>query len=247
MNKLSRLLVLGFVIAFAGACATPQPGSPPTGNPGELVTQFEAKLTQARSSQVDVLAPGLFNEAQSAFMKAKQGLDRGAKLTDIQEYVAEGSASLKKAEEIAQVSRTILGETNKASDKALKVGADRLGEPYMDVEKQYLKLTKAIENDNLSYAQKNAAEVQAAFRDLEIMAIKNNAIGNARQMMADADKANLQKIAPTAYNDAASGPERRRCLYRPEPLCSGNDQPEGRPCGVHGAADDKHRRRQHQI
>jgi OOP family OmpA-OmpF porin len=202
MNKLSRLLVLGFVIAFAGACATPQPGSPPTGNPGELVTQFEAKLTQARSNQVDVLAPGLFNEAQSAFMKAKQGLDRGAKLTDIQEYVAQGSASLKKAEEIAQVSRTILGETNKARDKALKVGADRLGEPYMDVEKQYLKLTKAIENDNLSYAQKNAAEVQADFRNLEIMAIKNDAIGNARQMMADADKANLQKIAPTAYNDA---------------------------------------------
>ena len=63
-------------------------------------------------------------------MKAKQGLDKGAKLSDIQEYVAEGNASLKKAEEIAQVSRTILGETNKARDKALKVGADKLGEPY---------------------------------------------------------------------------------------------------------------------
>jgi outer membrane protein OmpA-like peptidoglycan-associated protein len=34
------------------------------------------------------------------------------------------------------------------------------------------------------------------------MAIKNNAIGNARKMMADADKSKVQKIAPTAYNDA---------------------------------------------
>jgi outer membrane protein OmpA-like peptidoglycan-associated protein len=202
MNKAFRFLLLGFVLAFAGACATPQPGSMPTGNPGALVEQLEAELTRARSNQVDVLAPGLFNDAQSAFMNAKQGLDKGAKLTDIQKYVADGSASLKKAEEIAQVSRTILGETNKARDKALKVGADKLGEPYMDVEDQYLKLTKAIENDNLSYAQKNAAEVQAAFRDLEIMAIKDTAIGNARKMMADADKAKVQKIAPTAYNDA---------------------------------------------
>ena len=202
MNKPFRFLLLVFVLGFAGACATPQPGGMPTGNPGALVEQLEAALTSARSNQVDVLAPGLFNDAQSAFMKAKQGLDKGAKLTDIQEYVAQGSASLKKAEEIAQVSRTILGETNKARDKALKVGADRLGEPYMDVEKQYLKLTKAIENDNLSYAQKNAADVQAAFRDLEIMAIKNSAIGNARKMMADADKARVQKIAPAAYNDA---------------------------------------------
>ena len=202
MNKPFGFLVLGFVLAFAGACATPQSGGMPTGNPGELVKQFEADLVTARSNQVDVLAPGLFKDAQSAFMKAKQSLDKGAKLSDIQKYVAEGSASLKKAEEIAQVSRTILGETNKARDKALKVGADRLGEPYMDVEKQYLKLTKAIENDNLSYAQKNAATVQAAFRGVEIMAIKNNAIGNARKMMADADKSKVQKIAPTAYNDA---------------------------------------------
>ena len=202
MNKPFRFLLLGFVLAFAGACATPQPGGMPTGNPGALVEQLEAELTRARSNQVDVLAPGLFNDAQSSFMKAKKGLDKGAELADIQEYVAEGSASLKKAEEIAQVSRTILGETNKARDKALKVGADKLGEPYMDVENQYLKLTKAIESDNLSYAQKNAAEVQAAFRDLEIMAIKDTAIGNARKMMADADKAKVQKIAPTAYEDA---------------------------------------------
>jgi OOP family OmpA-OmpF porin len=202
MNKQIRFLLLGIAMAFIGACATPQTGGVPAGNPGDLVRQLDADLTRARSNQVDVLAPGLFNDAQSAFMKAKQSLDRGAKLTDIREYVAEGSASLKKAEEIAQVSRTILGETNNAREKALKVGADKLGEPYMDVEKKYLKLTKSIENDNLSYAQKNAADVQAAFRDVEIMAIKNNALSNARNMMAAAEKAKIQKIAPLAYGAA---------------------------------------------
>ena len=95
-----------------------------------------------------------------------------------------------------------MGETNEARGKALKVGADKLGKPYMDVEKQYLKLTTAIENDNLSYAQKHAAEVQAGFREVEIMAIKSNALGNARKMMADADKAKLHKIAPMAYRAA---------------------------------------------
>jgi OmpA-OmpF porin, OOP family len=65
------------------------------------------------------------------------------------------------------------------------VGADRLGEPYMAVERKYLKITKSIENDNLSYAQKNAMEVKGAFRKLEIMAIKKSALGNARKMMAE--------------------------------------------------------------
>ena len=149
-----------------------------------------------------MLAPGLFEEAQSSFNKAQKALDSGAKLSSIGEYVTAGNNSLKKAEEISQVSRTILGETNKAREKALKVGADKLGEPYMEVNEQYLKLTKSIENDNLSYAQANADKVQAAFRDLEIMAIKDTALGNARRMMAEAEKAKIQKLAPQSYNDA---------------------------------------------
>lgn len=198
----NQFWVLILVFTVFSACATAPPASVSMDNPEQQVGQLEADLTAARTHQVNVLAPGLFKEAQSAFMKARQTLDKGAKLSDISTYVAEGNASLKQAEEIAQVSRTILGKTNDARDKALKVGADRLGEPYMDVEKKYLKLTKSIENDNLSYAQKNADSVQAAFRDLEIMAIKNNALGNARMIMADAEKAKLQKIAPTSYGAA---------------------------------------------
>ena len=202
MKKQNRLLLLGFFLAFISACATTQPATVPTGNPEKLVSQLEADLADARANQVDVLAPGLFAEAQSSFNKAKKALDGGAKLSSIGQYVSDGNDSLKKAEEIAQVSRTILGDTNEARDKALKVGADKLGKPYDEVNDQYLALTKAIENDNLSYAQKNAAKVQAAFRDVEIMAIKDTALGNARQMMAEAEKAKIEKIAPRAYNDA---------------------------------------------
>ena len=202
MKKRFRFLFFGLVLVSVVVCSTTQAPAASSGNPEQLVNQLEADLATARANQVDVLSPGLYREALSAFIKAKQSLEKGAKLSAISDYVAQGNASLKKAEEIAQVSRTILGETNQARDNALKVGADRLGEPYMKVEKQYLKLTKAIENDNLSYAQKNAAEVQAAFRDVEIMAIKDSYLGDARKMMADADKARVQKIAPTAYNDA---------------------------------------------
>ncbi len=202
MKKRFRFLFFGLVLVSVVVCSTTQAPAASSGNPEQLVNQLDADLATARANQVDVLSPGLYREALSAFIKAKQSLEKGAKLSAINDYVVQGNTSLKKAEEIAQVSRTILGETNKARDNALKVGADRLGEPYMKVEKRYLKLTKAIENDNLSYAQKNAAEVRAAFRDLEIMAIKNSAIGDARKMMADADKARIQKTAPTAYNDA---------------------------------------------
>ena len=202
MMTTNRIFLLFSVFFIVSACASAQMASNPTNNPEQWVSQLEADLADARSQDVNVLSPGLYDQAQSSLLTAKQALERGGKLSAIEKDVAEGNDSLKKAEEIAQVSRTILGETNNARTKALKVGADRLGEPYMAVERQYLKLTKSIENDNLSYAQKNALEVQGAFRKLEIMAIKKSALGNARKMMADADKAKLQKIAPSAYGVA---------------------------------------------
>ncbi len=172
------------------------------GSPGEMVKNLENRLQSARSNQVNVLAPGLFEDAQSAFMKAGQGLEKGAKLSSIQENISDGNASLDKAEEIAQVSRTILPETIKARDKALAVNADRLDKPYMEVENQFLRLTRAIEKDNLSYAQKNAPGVAADFRKLEIMAIKDAALGEARKMMADAKENDFEDIVPAAYEDA---------------------------------------------
>jgi OmpA-OmpF porin, OOP family len=202
MKKQIHFLFLSLILAFAGACATTPLESVPTGNPGQLVSQLEADLASAKSNQVDVLAPKSYKDAQSASMKAKEALERGARISSISDHVAEGRAHLKRAEETAQVSRTVLAQTNQARDRALKAGAERLGEPYLDVEREYLRLTQAIENDNLSYAQNNAGRIQAAFVRLEILAIKNNALGNARNMMLEADRANIQRIAPVAYNDA---------------------------------------------
>jgi OmpA-OmpF porin, OOP family len=198
----NRRICLGILLIFMSACATPQSANMATGNPEQLVNQLETDLATARSNQLDVLAPNWFSKAQSSYAKAKTALQERAKLSDIGEYVAEANVSLKKAEETAQVSRAILGSANEARQKALKVGADKLGEPYMKVENQYLSLTQAIENNNMSYAQKNAAKVQAAFRDVEIMAIKHNALAGVRKMLTEAEKAKIQKAAPIAYADA---------------------------------------------
>ena len=202
MGKRIRFLLVPLFLVITVACATTQPEVATTGSPAQLVQELEAALAAAKANQVDVLAPGSFNSAQSSYLKAKQALESGARITTISDYVAEGTAGLKKAEELAQVSRTILGQVNEAREKALKVGADQLGEPFTAVENEYLKLTRAIENDNLSYAQRNAATVQAGFRNVEIMAIKHNALKDARQMMAQADQARIQRIAPTAHKEA---------------------------------------------
>lgn len=197
-----RYLLFVTLAMSVATLATPWAGAATTGNPGQIVNQLEADLAAAQANQVDVLSPAFYKEAQDELMKARRSLEKGAKISAISKSVSEGSASLKRAEEIAQVSRTILRETIAARDKALDVQADKLGEPYRKVEEDFLNLTRAIERDNLSYAQQYAGKVSDGFRQLEIMAIKAGAIGNARQLMAEADKTRVQKSAPSAYSDA---------------------------------------------
>jgi outer membrane protein OmpA-like peptidoglycan-associated protein len=203
MKKSTLLLFGGLLMMVLQACATSPPTTSESGNPGALIEQFEQEIDAARQASVDVLAPAMFKSAAGSLDKAKQGLARGAKLSTITADISAGRATLQNAEEIAEVSRTILRNTNAARDKALKAGAEKLGQPYTEVNNQYLALTRAIENDNLSYAQKNAAKVQAVFREVEIMAIKHNALGDARQRMADVERTKIANVAPRAYADAA--------------------------------------------
>jgi outer membrane protein OmpA-like peptidoglycan-associated protein len=202
MINTKQIYFLGFILLMAAACATPQPGIITLDQSEALVNQLETELAAARANEVNVLAPGAFNEAESAFMKARQTLEKNGKPDDISEYVAEGYDGLKEAEEIAGEARSVLGQVNEARNKALEAGADQLGKPYTVVEDQYLKLTQAIKNDNLSYAQKHAAAVQASYGNIEIAAIKSNVLGNARKIMVEADEAKVQKLVPTAYADA---------------------------------------------
>jgi len=202
MNNHYRFLVFLLVLLVSNACATRQLESIPGQDPLQLVNQLKSDLATAQDQKVDTLAPGLYREAQAAYVKAQKALDKGAKLTTIKDHVGRGRARLDEAEEVAQISRTILGQTNQARTKAMKVGAEKLGEPFQNAEEKYLKLTSAIEKDNLSYAQSKAGQVQAAYGELEIMAIKNNALGKTREIMATAEKTKLQKIVPKAYDDA---------------------------------------------
>jgi outer membrane protein OmpA-like peptidoglycan-associated protein len=201
MNK-KQFFILGIVLLVLTACATPQSGVAPSGNYGQLVNQLKSDLEAARANRVHLLAPGYFSEAESAFKRAGQVLEGEGKPADISKYVAQGNASLEKAKETARIAGDILDLLNEARRKALEAGGDQMGKPYAEVETQYQRLARAIENDNVGYAQKHSAAVEAAYRHVEIAAIKSNVLGNVRKIMAEAEVSKVQKLVPTAYNDA---------------------------------------------
>ena len=167
-----------------------------TVNPAEEVNRFDSEISNAQRNQLNVLAPTSFAKAEAYLNDAKKALKSGDKLSEILEPIASGRAQLKNAEEMAQVARTTLPNAIKARELARAAGATTLGEDYVRAEEQFLKLTKAIENNDLKYAQNNGEKVAAAFDQLEVRAIKEQTLGEARKLIKQAEEEGARKLTP---------------------------------------------------
>lgn len=201
-KNISVAVLFSVLIWFLSGCATGGLKIEPIStseNPMEHINRLDNDIGNARKNQVNVLAPTWFAKAETSLNDAQKVLNRGGELSEILEEIASGRAQLQNAEEMAQLARTTLPDAIKARDLARSAGATNFEEDYARVEEQFLKLTKAIENNNLKYAQRNRAEVTDEFEQIELRAIKEQTIGVARELIDQAEKKKAQKIAPKSF------------------------------------------------
>ncbi len=165
-------------------------------NPAEEVNLFDSDIANARKDQLNVLAPTSFASAEAYLNDAKEALQGGDELSEITENISSGRFELERAQEMAKVARTTLPNAIKARELARTAGATSLGEDYVNAEDQFLKLTRAIENNDLKYAQNNRHKVAAAFDELEVRAIKEQKLSEARKLIKEAEGEGARKIAP---------------------------------------------------
>ena len=192
------IIVLFMTACFVGGCTGSTLKVKPIStseNPTEQVKQLDKEISQARSNKLDVLAPTWFGKAETSLSDAKKGLEAGDELSLIMQKVADGRAQLRRAEEISQLAETVLKDPIKARERARAAGAAKL-ESYGKAEKQFVELSKAIEDNNLKYARKNSPKVVNAFDELELLAIKDEALGEARKLMHQAEADGAKKITP---------------------------------------------------
>ena len=192
---------LFLITACAGTPSSPEavPTMVSAENPVEMVNQLGANIADARKNQLNVLSPTWYAKAESSYLKAKNDLEKGKELSDVQKYVNTAEMQLQKAKEMAKISRTTLSELIEARNKARIAGATDLGKDYVAAEKRFLGLTRAIESNNLRYAQNNQKKLSDEFRQLEIRAIKEKTIGEVRTLIDQAEREGAKKITPNSF------------------------------------------------
>ena len=168
-------------------------------NPVVQIDRLERDLNNARKNQVNILAPTGFVKAEASLIDAKKKLDRGAGVPKILKKVEYGRVRLQHAEQMAKRSRSVLADVIKARELARSAGATSFGADYAKAEEQFLKLTKAVEDDKIKRATKNKPKVTEAYRQLELRAIKEQTIGQARKLIKQAENEGARKRAPKTY------------------------------------------------
>lgn len=205
-------------VLFSGCGGAPLKVEPADkgGNPSEMVAKLGKDLQEAKADQMDVLSPTWYARAVSSYTSAKQGLEKGVELSKILDNIAKGRAELQQAGVVTLRSRDQLADAIAGRKAAQAVNAQQFAKDYADVESDFLKLTKAMDESDFSYARSRQKAVGDRYRELELRAISNTALGDVRQLMAKAEQMKVDKIAPKSYAEA------KQSLAEAETFIGGN-------------------------
>jgi hypothetical protein len=190
-RNLARLSVLfGLSLIASGAFAQ------------GIFQETDALMAEAKAAHADVLAPNSYAAAQKSYAQAQKDASTGRE-DKAQKALNSANQSLSKAIEASKLGAVTFTNELAARDRAITANAEKF-EPDMwaSAEKQFADAAKKLEGGNVNSAQKAGATAMSSFDAAELAAIKTAIVGNARQLIADADKAKVEKSAPKTLQSA---------------------------------------------
>ncbi|MBW2647508.1 MAG: OmpA family protein [Deltaproteobacteria bacterium] len=117
---------------------------------------------------------------------------------------------MKKADQFAQQSIDLVdtmqmkfSDLIKSRDDAITAGAERMDlNPYERGNKLFLRTISSVEKAGMEEARQNAQKAMVEFRQAELMAIKENMVGDLNAQLMEAEKFGANKLAPETYSTA---------------------------------------------
>jgi OOP family OmpA-OmpF porin len=207
MHKRSVFTIFGTVIAaiILTACAGQPLKVEPIAkseNPSAMMEKLGQGLAAARQDRTDLFSPTWFSAAQMSYAKAKAGIEKGTELAAILENLATGQAQLQQAQKNADRFKDTLDDLIKSRDAAIAVKGNQYAKDFKDLEEEFRDLAIAAEKNDSGYVRDHDKTLDADYRNLELRAITDAALADARKLVADAEEADMQDAAPKTFATA---------------------------------------------
>lgn len=197
------LLLLLVLLSLITACSsTPRLSIDQLREQYPELAKLEKNLDDARARGKDLLAPESFQVALDAYIKGYNAAQQNQQELAVQS-AREGMAALDAALQTAQTSEKLLAEVLEARNRARKAGANQLySEQMKELDEDLAKIGKLIDTGQIKKAKSRRPELQNAYSDLELAALKQNTISSAQGAIEDAIANDAKKHAPKTLTHA---------------------------------------------
>lgn len=195
------------------------------------------RLVEARSDQLDLIAPRHFQRAREALVDARRRLERDGNLRDIRDRLERFRQALGRAQEVQDVGRLLLGEALTAREDALAAGAPELArERWSEAESRLRDAGEEVEDGDQNGARERASEAARAYREAERTSVRTDVLGRARELRRSALDGDADDRAPRTLGRADS------LMARAEEILRGDlaRQGEARPVAERAAREYRH-------
>lgn len=200
-SKLSSLAVIAFV-GLAGCSSVQRENYPANADPRAEINKLENDIDTALGDQYDVVAPKELAQSQEYLDKAKAQLDKQGKLSSIWEDIGDSRGYLNRAKDIYAQRHQKVTDVLKARQAALDAGARNSAR----AEKELTALDDSFRANSgaLDRVRDNRIwdRTRVNYEALELIAIQEANIGDARTMVIGAKRKGARFYSPKTLKDA---------------------------------------------
>jgi OOP family OmpA-OmpF porin len=197
------LTSLAVVSLFSCASAEQKVVYPPGSDAQAKMTETSARLMSDQSKQYDLLSPQHFTAAQTALTSAHQKSEKGSTSDEVLSELGKANAQLQIVEDNGQKGSESLATVLTARSYAKAAKSDSvLPEEFKSADKQVRSLGEDIEDNSFHADSTKLSKLEARYSELELLAIKQNNLGQAKSLIENGEKNGAKDKAPKTYTSA---------------------------------------------
>ncbi len=165
----------------------------------------------ADAADAAALSPRNYQRGQDEYEAADEAFERGRNIDTIRGRLAKAVDAFNDAVEAAELARLSLAAVIKTRQDARAADAPTLSKPiWDDAERRFADAVTELERGDLRDSDRRAREAESLYRDAELGAIKTRYLSETRNLLAEAERGRVGRVAPITLDRS------RKLLQRAE-------------------------------
>ena len=163
----------------------------------------DAAKEAAEAAEAALLAPRSYERGLREYREAESALERGRNIETVRSNAADATKYFREATDKARLAGTALAQVMKSRQDAANARAPELSpDLWAEAQRKFGDAIRLLERGDLKGSKRRDIEATTLYRDAELVAIKAQYLSETRQLLAEADRARVERYAPITLSRA---------------------------------------------